>query len=191
MSYNEFKEYEGQKYTGMKIGRSHKWRYDKGEWRETKITPDLWQISYAVTKRRAGRAPEGSGVPVGTEYHWYVLAHQNVAKQTANDYTTSLTGLKFKIAHKRAGSEKWSATPRTQRKRMIAFLRDVLVDLEKQFESEVAVPAATKASATRKLADRAPRTATKRATERRRSSRVTTSGAARGAAGVARSAGRH
>jgi hypothetical protein len=28
-----------------------------------------------------------------------------------------MTGLKFKIAHKRAGGEKWSATPRTQRKR--------------------------------------------------------------------------
>jgi len=78
VSYNEFKTYEGRKYTGMKIGRSHKWYYDKGEWKEKKITPDLWQISYAVTKRRAGRAPEGSGVPVGTEYHWYIVAHQNV-----------------------------------------------------------------------------------------------------------------
>src|SRR5213075_2429124 len=102
VSYNEFKEYEGQRYTGMKIGRSHKWYYDQGEWREKKITPDLWQVNYAVTKRRAGRAPEGSGVPVGTEYHWYVLAHQNVAKQNANDYATSLSGLKFKIAYKSA-----------------------------------------------------------------------------------------
>src|SRR5262245_9639381 len=110
VSYNEFKEYEGQKYTGMKIGRSHKWHYDRGEWKETKITPDLWQIRYAVTKRRAGHAPEGSGVPVGTEYHWYILAHQNTAKQTANDYATTMTGLKFKIAHRRAGSDKWSAT---------------------------------------------------------------------------------
>jgi hypothetical protein len=84
VSYNEFKEYEGQRYTGMKIGRSHKWYYDPGEWKETKVTPDLWQIGYAVTKRRAGRAPEGSGVPVGTEYHWYVLAHQNVTKLSAN-----------------------------------------------------------------------------------------------------------
>ena len=67
VSYNEFKTYEGQRYTGMKIGRSHKWYYDKGEWKEKKITPDLWEISYAVTKRRAGRAPEGSGVPVGTD----------------------------------------------------------------------------------------------------------------------------
>ena len=130
VSYDEFKEYEGRRYTGMKIGRSHKWYYDKGEWKEKKITPDLWQISYAVTKRRAGRAPEGSGVPVGTEYHWYILAHQNVTKLDANDYTTSLSGLKFKVAHKRADNGKWSATARTQRKRMIAFLRDVIKDLE-------------------------------------------------------------
>jgi hypothetical protein len=132
VSYNEFKEYEGQRYTGMKIGRGHTWRYDAGEWKEKKITPDLWQISYAVTKRRAGKAPEGSGVPVGTEYHWYILAHQNVAKLNANDYTTSFSGLKFKIAHKRADTEKWSATPKTQRKRMVKFLREVIADLEKQ-----------------------------------------------------------
>ena len=139
VSYDDFKEYEGQRYTGMKIGRSHKWHYDPGDWKETKITPDLWQVGYAVTKRRAGRAPEGSGVPVGTEYHWYVLAHQNVTKLNANDYTTSLTGLKFKIAHKRAGSEKWSATPRTQRKRMIKFLEGVIADLKKYGSEELSV----------------------------------------------------
>lgn len=147
VSYNEFKDYEGQRYTGMKIGRSHKWYYGQGEWKERKITPDLWQIGYAVSKRRSGRAPEGSGVPVGTEYHWYILAHQNVTKQTANDYTTSLTGLKFKIAHKRADSEKWSATPRTQRKRMIAFLRSALAELEKQSDREVAAIAASETAA--------------------------------------------
>src|SRR3982750_1560190 len=136
VSYNEFKEYEGQRYSGMKIGRSHKWYYDRGEWKEKKITPDLWQIGYAVTKRRAGRAPEGSGVPVGTEYHWYVLAHQNTTKRSANDYTTSLTGLKFKIAHKRAGSDKWNISEKTQRKRMIMFLHGVIADLEKQNAAE-------------------------------------------------------
>src|SRR5215216_1460597 len=117
-SYNEFKEFGGKQYTGMKVGRSHKWYYDQGEWKEKKITPDLWQVSYAVTKRRAGRAPEGSGVPVGTEYHWYIVAHQNVNKLNANDYTTSMSGLKFKIAYKRADTGKWSASPRAQRKRM-------------------------------------------------------------------------
>ena len=130
VSYDEFKEYEGQRYTGMKVGRSHKWYYDKGEWREKKVTPDEWTFSYAVTKRRAGRAPEGSGVPVGTEYHWYILAHQNGTKLNANDFTTSMTGLKFKIAHKRADSGKWSAIEKTQRKRMIEFLQDVIAELE-------------------------------------------------------------
>ena len=138
VSYDEFKQYEGQRYTGMKVGRSHKWYYDQGEWKETKITPDLWQISYAVTKRRAGRAPEGSGVPVGTEYHWYILGHQNVCKLNANDYTTSLTGLKFKIAHKRADTGKWSASQKAQRRRMIKFLHDVIDDLEKQEAEELA-----------------------------------------------------
>src|SRR2546430_8762847 len=69
-SYNKYKEFEGKQYTGMQIGRSHKWNYDKGEWIETKITPDLWELFYAVKKRRAGRAPEGSGAKVGTAYHW-------------------------------------------------------------------------------------------------------------------------
>ena len=32
-SYNEYKNFEGQQYTGMKVGRSHKWYYDKGEWK--------------------------------------------------------------------------------------------------------------------------------------------------------------
>jgi len=169
VSYNEFKEYEGQRYTGMKVGRSHKWYYDQGEWKETKITPDLWQVSYAVTKRRAGRAPEGSGVPVGTAYHWYVLVHQNVEKQSANDYTTSLTGLKFKIAHKRAGSEKWSATPKTQRNRMITFLRNVIADLENQNDRETDVTSTRKKPASEQRTMRAKRrSVVKPATSRQR-----------------------
>jgi len=36
VSYDEFKEHEGQRYTGMKIGRSHNWYYDQGEWKESR-----------------------------------------------------------------------------------------------------------------------------------------------------------
>lgn len=135
-TYNEFKEFEGRRYTGMKVGRSHRWYYDKGEWKETKITPDEWQISYAVKKRRAGRAPEGSGVPVGTQYHWYVLAHQNVTKLNANEYTTSLTGFKFKLAHKRADQNHWSASSRAQRKHLLAILKNMVRELEQQEAEE-------------------------------------------------------
>ena len=131
-SYNQYKFFEGQQYSGMKIGRSHKWNYDKGEWRETKLTPDLWEISYNVIKRRAGHAPEGSGVPVGTEYHWYILAHQKATKLDANDYTIAMTGLKYKLAFKRAGKEKWNATPKTQRKRLVKLLKDFITQLEKE-----------------------------------------------------------
>ncbi|HYF31545.1 MAG TPA: hypothetical protein VD993_10540 [Chitinophagaceae bacterium] len=133
-TYNEFKEFEGQQYTGMKVGRSHKWYYDKGVWKETKITPDLWEIAYAVTKRRAGKAPEGSGVPVGTEYHWYILAHQNVRKLDANSYTTTLTGLKYKLAHRRADKDKWNVSARAQRKRLIKVMQDLIAQLEKEPE---------------------------------------------------------
>ena len=49
-------------------------------------------------------------MPVGTEYHWFIIAHQNVRKLTANEYSTSMTGMKFKVAHKRAETDKWSAS---------------------------------------------------------------------------------
>ena len=133
-SYNKYKEFEGKQYTGMKVGRAHKWFYDKGEWKERKLTPDQWEINYAVTKRRAGKAPEGSGVPVGTEYHWYILAHQNVRKLNANDYTTSMSGFKFKIAHKRFDKEKWSASDKAQRRRLIKIFRQMIEQLEAELE---------------------------------------------------------
>jgi hypothetical protein len=130
-TYDEFKKFEGQYYTGVKIGRGHKWYYDQGEWKEKKVAPDRWEFTYAVTKRRAGKAPEGSGVPVGTEYHWYILAHQNVRKLNANDYTTSMTGLKFKLAHKRADREKWSVGEQAQRRHLVKILETLIVQLKK------------------------------------------------------------
>ena len=63
-AYEEYKEFNGRKYTGMKVGGSHKWYYDKGTWDEKKITPDKWELTYAANKKRAWDAPEGSGVPV-------------------------------------------------------------------------------------------------------------------------------
>src|SRR5207247_8895320 len=125
-TYNEFKTFGGKQYTGMKVGRSHKWYYDKGEWKEKKVTPDKWEFSYSVTKRRAGHAPEGSGVPIGTENNWYILSHQNVKKIDANNYSTSMTGFKYKLAHKRAEKENWNATDKAQRKRLIQILEEMI-----------------------------------------------------------------
>ncbi|MGN6569618.1 MAG: hypothetical protein ACTHJ0_16785 [Flavipsychrobacter sp.] len=139
-SYNKPKEFNGQQYTGMQIGRSHKWNYDAGVWRETKITPERWELTYDVVKRRAGHAPEGSGVPVGTAYHWFILSHQYVEKLDANDYSTSMVGLKFKLAHKRADKAKWSASDATQRKHLVKILKDLINELEQEPEKTVPVP---------------------------------------------------
>jgi hypothetical protein len=114
----------------MKVGRSHKWYYDKGEWKEKKVTPDQWDFNFSVDKKRAGQAPEGSGVPVGTEYHWYILAHQNVKKVDANRYTTSMTGIKYKLAHRRAERENWNITEEAQKKRLIQILENLTVQLK-------------------------------------------------------------
>jgi hypothetical protein len=128
-SYNAIKEFEGRKYTGMRVGGSHSWYYRQGEWKETKVTPDKWQFSYAVNKRRKWDAPEGSGAPVGTEYHWYMLAHQNVRKLNANEYATSMTGIKYKLAHRRADSEEWSVSERTQLRKLVEILEENVIRL--------------------------------------------------------------
>jgi hypothetical protein len=114
----------------MAVGRSHHWKYDPGDWTEKKVTPDKWEIHYAVKKRRKGRAPEGSGAPVGTSHHWYVLADQIVTKLDANTYSTELRGVKYKLAHRRAGAESWSASERAQRRGLARILREMIGELE-------------------------------------------------------------
>ncbi|OAL38622.1 hypothetical protein AYO20_02272 [Fonsecaea nubica] len=123
--FNALKSFRGQIYTGMAIGGSHTWNYDQGVWKETKVEPDLWKIDYETTKRRARNAPKGSGAPVGTEYHWLIVAHQHVKKTDANTYTTHLIGSKYKLAHKSVNSTSWSVpTVKAQREREIELLED-------------------------------------------------------------------
>ncbi|HZS45556.1 MAG TPA: hypothetical protein VFC63_10670 [Blastocatellia bacterium] len=138
-SYNRRKDFEGRQYTGMTVGRTHHWYYDKSDWKEKKVTPDKWEFVYSTTKRRAGHAPEGSGVPVGTAYHWFILAHQYVEKLNANDYSTQMVGLKFKLAHKRASAQKWSASGEKRRKQLVQILKDLIADLEGEPEQIVPV----------------------------------------------------
>ncbi|GAM35086.1 hypothetical protein TCE0_015f03111 [Talaromyces pinophilus] len=112
--YNALKTFQGQVYSGMAIGGSHTWNYDQGVWKETKVEPDRWEIDYATTKRRARKAPKGSGVPVGTEYHWFIVGHQ-----------THLVGSKYKLAHKSTSATAWSVpTVKAQRERELDLLED-------------------------------------------------------------------
>jgi hypothetical protein len=115
----------------MRVGGTHHWYYE-GEWKEKKIAPDKWEFTYDTNKRRAWQAPEGSGVPVGSEYHWYILAHQNVRKLDANNYTTSSTGLKYKLAHKRVDKGKWSSTDNSQKEQLIRIFEGLIAQLKGQ-----------------------------------------------------------
>jgi hypothetical protein len=169
-TYDEVKEFQGQRYTGMKVGRRHKWRYDAGEWTEQKITPDKWDFRYAVVKRRAGRAPEGSGAPVGTAYRWYILADQVVTKLDANSYMTEMAGLKYKVAHRRADKGSWNASERAQRKRLATLLREMADELEQQPAEPTEKAHATSPRGRAKVKAHAPRTRTTRAAPQRRAS---------------------
>jgi hypothetical protein len=168
-TYNEFKVFEGRKYTGMRVGGRHKWYYEKGEWNEKKIAPDRWEFTYAVPKQRAGHAPPGSGVPLGTEYHWYILAHQNVRKLDENTYTTAMTGLKYKLAHKRAGRDAWSSSERAQRQHLVRILQEMIDDLKT--EPEVVEAPARRPAAAKLRRDVEPQTGHRTASAARRATR--------------------
>ena len=109
MAYDDMKEFEGETYTGVAVGGEHTWLYPNGLWRETKVAPDRWDFTFQSIKERERSAPPGSGVPVGTQYHWYILAHQRVRKIDADSYTTLMSGVKYKVAHKRPHWRKWSS----------------------------------------------------------------------------------
>jgi hypothetical protein len=92
----------------MSIGGEHVWEYPDGLWQERKVAPDRWIFTFSSLKKRARSAPEGSGAPVGTGYHWFILAHQVVRKRDKDTYETSMEGVKFKIAHRRPHWRAWS-----------------------------------------------------------------------------------
>lgn len=100
-NYDELKEYNGKVYTGMMIGSSHNWQYPNGNWIETKVAPDKWEFSFESIKRRNRASGNNTGAVKGTMFHWYILADQQATKLDNDSYQTSMTGVKFKIGHKR------------------------------------------------------------------------------------------
>jgi hypothetical protein len=133
VGYDDAKSFGDRRYTGMRVGGRHDWDYTEGRWEETKLSPDAWSVAFRSPKRRRWAAPEGSGAPAGTMFHWLLLAHQRVRKVDANTYETFLEGAKWKLAHRRPGWRRWSSEYRGQtpaRERMIAILEETLARLK-------------------------------------------------------------
>ncbi|MHA1299313.1 MAG: hypothetical protein ACTSO9_07760 [Candidatus Helarchaeota archaeon] len=106
--YDTIKEYNGEKYSGMRIGGKHSWNYKNGIWNETKISPKKWKIEFICNKYRKTLAPPETGAPLKTGFHWYIIADQKVIKIDENTYETVMNGFKFKIGHKRPNWKQFS-----------------------------------------------------------------------------------
>ncbi len=135
MSFNDIKTFNGMKYTGMTVGRSHHWDYLNSVWDETKLASDKWQFKFTSLKRRQAAAPVGSGVPLNTGYHWYIIADQRVIKADKDTYQTVMEGTKFKIGHKRPYWKNWSyaySGQMTYRQRLIQIFKNLLQQLEEE-----------------------------------------------------------
>ncbi len=128
--YNELKEYNGQKYTGMQVGGMHSWTYNNGVWNETKIAPDQWKFEFSCLKNRMHQAPFGTGALDKTEFHWYILADQRVVKLDENSYSTVMKGAKFKIGHKCPNWKNWSYKQTAYEDKIIQILEDVIAKLK-------------------------------------------------------------
>lgn len=108
MAFDDLKEFSGRVYSGMPVGGAHLWEYPHGTREERKVAPDRWAFAFRSEKKRARHAPQGSGALPGTEYHWFILAHQRVKKLDADTYATVMEGVKYKVAHKRPSWRGWS-----------------------------------------------------------------------------------
>ncbi len=133
MSFDDIKQFNGQRYTGLSVGGRHHWNYHNAVWEEQKVAPDRWHIKFSAIKSRHTPAPIGSGVPLKTSYLWHISADQVVTKVSKDEYLTLMQGIKTKIAHKRPYWKAFSCCyegQQTYRQRRIAFLKNELEKLE-------------------------------------------------------------
>ncbi len=135
MRYDRLKKFKGRKYTGMAVGGRHTWIYPNGLWKERKVAPDRWEFTLSAVKERETDAPDGSGAPIDTRFHWYILAHQRVRKIDSNAYSTFMSGVKYKLAHKRADRDRWNTEygrRPSERENLIAILEEALDKLQRK-----------------------------------------------------------
>lgn len=140
MSYDDIKDYEGMRYSGMRVGGVHRWSYPDGRWWEKKVSPQRWEFTFTAVKERVKHAPGGSGASPGTEYHWLIVADQRVVKLDEDRYSTVMFGRKFKVGHRRPHWRGFSYTypeQRSYKEVVIQYLKRVIEELENTDEEEL------------------------------------------------------
>ncbi|MFX0007033.1 MAG: hypothetical protein ACFFA7_04160 [Promethearchaeota archaeon] len=133
--YNSLKKFNNKVYTGMRVGLSHKWHYTNSKWFETKQEPDKWSFKFESLKTRINSAPINTGASTYTKFHWYIIADQIATKINENAYLTSMTGVKFKIGHKRPYWKTFSYNYPEQlsyKEKVIKILEQTLLELKKE-----------------------------------------------------------
>ncbi len=133
--YNKLKTYNNKIYSGMEIGNSHSWNYNNGKWYEIKEAPDRWKIKFDSVKTRVNSAPINSGAKLGTKFHWYIIADQIATKLNNDSYMTNMSGVKFKIGHKRPQWRAWSFQYPNQisyKERIISILENIIKKLKEE-----------------------------------------------------------
>lgn len=119
----------------MRVGSSHHWNYTNGKWHETKKAPDRWKFKFNSLKTRVIPAPSNTGASIKTKFHWYIIADQIATKIDDNTYMTSMTGVKFKIGHKRPYWKTFSYNYPQQlsyKEKIIEILERALIELKKK-----------------------------------------------------------
>jgi hypothetical protein len=56
-----------------------------------------------------------------------------------------MTGIKYKLAHKRAGWENWNISERAQKRRLIRLLEELTAQLKDQVDADSQIKTATAA----------------------------------------------
>ncbi|MDP2846545.1 MAG: hypothetical protein Q8N79_10820, partial [Candidatus Methanoperedens sp.] len=75
------------------------------------------------------------GVPLKTQYHWYIIGDQRVLKIDKDSYETVMEGMKYKIGHRRPYWKNFSYVypgQITYRQKLIQIFRDMLKRLEEE-----------------------------------------------------------
>jgi len=124
-SVHPLTEFEGEAYNGLRATQT--WAMGKGKWEEQPTGALSWDILFETIAVKPLKA--GTGMPIGSEHHSYLLAHQKLVKTRNNTYQVRLEGVKFKLAHKETG-EKWSANAGVRHNNLIKILKQALNDLE-------------------------------------------------------------